>query len=118
MGNFDRDVDKEAFWRLEISEPRDSGPNVRVFCAREGLDSLIDVERESPRHLHATQPRDVKNACADRLSEIWGPPLLSGYSLSPASIMPRTICFWKSRNTIRTGTVARVLAARVRLYSS
>ena len=37
MGRLARDADKEAFWRLAISEQRGSGLSVRAFCAREGL---------------------------------------------------------------------------------
>lgn len=37
MGKFERDADKEAFWRLAVQEQRASGLSVRAFCAREGL---------------------------------------------------------------------------------
>jgi transposase-like protein len=37
MSKYERDVDKEAFWRLALSEQRDSGLSVRAFCVREGL---------------------------------------------------------------------------------
>lgn len=37
MGKYERDADKEAFWRLAIREQQDSGLSVRAFCAREGL---------------------------------------------------------------------------------
>jgi transposase len=58
MGKFQRDADKEAFWRLAIGEQVGSGLSVRGFCAREGLSennfyawrrqlSLRDAERSS-----------------------------------------------------------------------
>lgn len=37
MSKYERDADKEAFWRLAFSEQRDSGLSVRAFCVREGL---------------------------------------------------------------------------------
>ncbi|MCC6682064.1 MAG: IS66 family insertion sequence element accessory protein TnpB [Phycisphaeraceae bacterium] len=37
MGRFERDMDKEAFWRLAFSEQQSSGLSVRAFCVREGL---------------------------------------------------------------------------------
>ena len=37
MGRFERDTDKEAFWRLALSEQQSSGLSVRAFCVREGL---------------------------------------------------------------------------------
>lgn len=37
MSKYERDADKEAFWRLALGEQRDGGLSVRAFCAREGL---------------------------------------------------------------------------------
>ena len=37
MSKYERDADKEAFWRLAFSEQRASGLSVRAFCGREGL---------------------------------------------------------------------------------
>ena len=47
MSKYERDADKEAFWRLALSEQRDSGLSVRAFCAREGLTQSTKCAKHS-----------------------------------------------------------------------
>ena len=37
MSKRERNTEREAFWRLALSEQRASGLSVRAFCRREGL---------------------------------------------------------------------------------
>ena len=71
MGKFERDADKEAFWRLALSEQQVSGLSVRAFCIREGLtesnfyawrrqlarrDAEASAIEESPKFVEVTPP--------------------------------------------------------------
>jgi hypothetical protein len=87
MSKFERDVDKEAFWRLAVQEQRASVLSVRAFCAREGLtgsnfyawrrqlakrDDQASVTQRSPRFVEVTpspeSPPDVTPALNPQVS--------------------------------------------------
>jgi transposase-like protein len=53
------DLEREAFWRLAVSEQRASGLSVRAFCRREGLsDASLYAWRRRLAEREVTEPGD------------------------------------------------------------
>ena len=88
-----RDTEREAFWRLALSEQRASGLSVRAFCRREGLSQAswyawrrTLAEREAGVVDPQPVAADVDHPSAADAPHVEADPKGEGVASSPASM--------------------------------